>query len=121
LTLHPAARTMPRRDFVFMARFFITLLALGWLVAGAQASNILPRSNIVPLTFGMTPDEASAALGAPLVYVTGKHGAEVFVAQRNAGVPGLYPVGERLFLQFRRGGLAGWKTDWAVTRPFWLF
>ena len=104
-----------------MARFVLTLIALGWLTAAVHASNILPPSNIVPLAFGMTPDEASAALGAPLVYVAGRPGSEVFVAQRNAGVPGLYPVAERLFLQFRRGSLAGWKKDWAVTRPFWLF
>src|SRR5688572_16950284 len=113
-----------------MARFFttrllVTLAVLGWLtaqgIATARASNILPRSNIVPLAFGMTPNEASTALGAPLVYVAGRPGSEVFVAQRNAGVPGLYPVAERLFLQFRRGSLTGWKKDWAVTRPFWLF
>lgn len=99
-----------------MARILLTLFALGWFAAGNAHA-----SNIAPLAFGMTPAEASVALGAPLVYVRGRPGSEVFVAERNAGVPGLYPVGERLFLQFRRGGLTGWKKDWAVTRPYWLF
>ncbi len=105
-----------------MARFLSTLIALAWFAAaGAHAANILPASNIVPLAFGMTPAEATAALGAPLVHVAGRPGSEVFLAERNAGVPGLYPVSERLFLQFRRGSLTGWRKDWAVTRPFWLF
>lgn len=105
-----------------MTRIVVVALTLCWLVAGsAHASQLAPPSNIVPLAFGMTPDEAAAALGAPLVHVAGRPGSEVFVAERNAGIPGLYPAGERLFLQFRRGGLTGWKKDWAVTRPFRLF
>jgi hypothetical protein len=99
-----------------MARLFIILACLCCLAASrAQASNISP------FAFGMTPDEAAAAIGARLVYVSGRPGSEVFVTQRDAGVPGLYPVATRIFLQFRRGGLTGWKHDWAVTRPFWLF
>jgi hypothetical protein len=101
---------------VLMARFFIILAAFGWLsCASAQASNTFP------LAFGMTPTETAAAIGTPLVYVSGRPGSEVFVAERDAGVPGLYPVAARVFLQFRRGRLTGWKHDWAVTRPFWLF
>ena len=100
-----------------MARVALILIILGWLTAGSAHA----ASNIFPLAFGMTPDEAASAIGAPLVYVSGRPGSEVFLAERNAGVPGLYPVATRIFLQFRRGGLTGWKHDWAVTRPVWLF
>jgi hypothetical protein len=105
-----------------MTRILICLIALSWLAGGgAHASNILPPSNIAPLVFGMSPEEAAAALGTRLVYVSGRPGAEIFLAERDAGVPGFYPVNFRIFLQFRRGGLTGWKKDWAVTRPYWLF
>jgi len=115
LTLRLAARTMPAARLFLMARFLFTIVVCGLIATSAQASNI------APLAFGMTPAQATAALGAPLVLVAGKPGSEVFLAERNAGVPGLYPVSERLFLQFRRGSLTGWKKDWTVTRPFWLF
>ncbi len=101
-----------------MARIITVVFWLGWLCSIAMGGQF---SNVAPLAFGMTPDQAAGALGAPLVYVRGRPGAETFVAERDAGVPGLYPVGERIFLQFRRGGLTGWKKDWAVTRPFGLF
>ena len=68
----------------------------------------------------MTPDQAAAALQSSLVYVRGRPGSEVFVTVRDAGVPGFYPVDTRIFLQFRRGGLTGWKKDWRV-RKGWLF
>ena len=41
-----------------------------------------PRSNTVPLAFGMTPDEASAALGLPLVYHSGRPGSEIYHRRR---------------------------------------
>ncbi len=77
-------------------------------------------SNLAPLAFGMTPQDAAIALSASLDYVRGRPGSEVFVAGREAGVPGFYPVGERLYLQFRRGRLTGWKTDRGLRRG-WLF
>jgi hypothetical protein len=61
----------------------------------------------------MTPRDAAAALGAPLVYDHGRRGSEVFVAMRPAQIPGLYRVDRRVFLQFRRGCLTGWKSDWS--------
>jgi hypothetical protein len=45
--------------------------------------------------------------------VTSRSGSDVYTTDRDAGVPG-YPVGERLFLQFRGGALTGWKYDWRV-------
>jgi hypothetical protein len=98
-----------------MLRVLLLLCSIWFGAASAQASNISP------LAFGMTADEAAAALGTPLIYVKGRPGAEVLLAERNAGVPGFYPARERIFLQFRRGGLTGWKKDWAVARPGWLF
>jgi hypothetical protein len=69
-------------------------------------------SNSTPLAFGMHADEAAAALGTPLNYVRGRPGEEIFLAFRNIGGSGLFYKKDRLFLQFRRGRLAGWKGDW---------
>jgi hypothetical protein len=76
-----------------------------------------PRSNTVPLAFGMTPQEASAALGLPLTYHSGSRGSEIYLATTQAGIPGFYPVDHGLALQFRRGRLTGWKKDWQLRRP----
>jgi len=75
------------------------------------------QSNTFPLTFGMTPDEASIALGVPLVYHSGRPGSEIYLAFRPTGVVGFYPVDSALALQFRKGHLTGWKKDWRVQRP----
>ena len=91
------------------------LAAAALVPAGAARA-----SNVSPLAFGMTPEQAAAALQSQLVYVRGWPGSEVFVTVRDAGVPGFYPVDARLFLQFRRGHLTGWKKDWRV-RKGWLF
>jgi hypothetical protein len=76
-----------------------------------------PGSNTVPLAFGMTPGEASAALGLPLVYLSGRPGSEIFIAAGPAGIPGVYPTDHGIALQFRRGRLTGWKKDWQLRRP----
>jgi hypothetical protein len=78
------------------------------------------QSNTAPLAFGMTPDQASLALGVPLVYHSGPQGSEIYLAYGSAGVPGFYPVDSALALQFRRGHLTGWKKDWRLRRP-WPF
>ena len=69
-------------------------------------------SNNVPLAFGMSADETALALGAPLNYVRGHPGDEIFLAFRDYGGSGLFPNRHRLFLQFRKGRLVGWKGDW---------
>jgi hypothetical protein len=79
-----------------------------------------PRSNTLPLAFGMTPKEASAALGLPLTYHSGRHGSKIYLAVGSEPIPGFYPVDKGVALQFRRGHLTGWKQDWHLNRP-WPF
>jgi len=68
-------------------------------------------SNNLPLAFGMTVQEAATALNAPLKYIRGKPGDEVFAAPRYFGA-GYFDHHDQLFLQFRQGRLTAWKGDW---------
>ncbi len=96
-------------------RRFIASICVCWAAYCGAA-----RPNTVPLIFGMTPQEAAQALGAPLVYYSGRPGSEVYLAARSAGVPGFYPVEYDLALQFRGGHLTGWKNNWHLHR-IWPF
>jgi hypothetical protein len=78
-------------------------------------------SNAWPLAFGMTPEQASAALGMPLTYYAGPHGSEIYLASGWAGVPGRFPVDAAITLQFRRGHLTGWKNNWSLPRPWIIY
>lgn len=69
-------------------------------------------SNNTPLVFGMGIDEAQRALGTPFTYVRGRPGNEIFLTFRDIGGSGLTLHRDRLYLQFRKGRLAGWKADW---------
>jgi len=69
-------------------------------------------SNTTPLVFGMTADDAARALGVPLTYVRGRTGSEIYLAFRDIGGSGFFNRRDRLYLQFRKGRLAGWKGDW---------
>lgn len=69
-------------------------------------------SNSTPLAFGMPADAAARALGVPLTYLQGRPGEEIYLAIRAIGGSGFFDRRDRLFLQFRRGRLAGWKGDW---------
>src|ERR1700737_1708117 len=69
-------------------------------------------SNNTPLAFGMDVEDTSRALGTPLNYVRGRPGEEVYLAFRNIGGSGLFNHHDRLYLQFRKGRVAGWKGDW---------
>ena len=69
-------------------------------------------SNNTPLVFGMDVEDASRALGTPLNYIRGRPGDEIYLAFRNIGGSGLFFQKHRLYLQFRKGRLAGWKGDW---------
>ncbi len=69
-------------------------------------------SNATPLVFGMHADAAAQALGVPLTYLRGRPGDEIYLAFRTIGGSGLFPRKDRLFLQFRKGRLTGWKGDW---------
>jgi hypothetical protein len=91
-----------------MKRVFVSLCVCWFAWCGAT------RSNVLPLAYGMTPDEVSAALGAPLTYRSGRHGSEIYLATGPAGIPGFYPSEYGIALQFRRGRLTGWKKDWRL-------
>ncbi len=69
-------------------------------------------SNNTPLVFGMDVEDASRALETPLNYINGRPGDEIYLAFRNTGGSGLFFQKHRLYLQFRKGRLAGWKGDW---------
>jgi hypothetical protein len=69
-------------------------------------------SNNTPLAFGMDAQAAASALGTPVQYVRGPPGEEIYLTFRNIGGSGLFYKKDRLFLQFRKGRLAGWKGDW---------
>jgi hypothetical protein len=100
----------------------LSLLAAGSLPAFAQQ---LPPtggpysppftatlSNNTPLAFGMDEEAAARALGTPLNYVSGRRGEEIYLTFRNVGGSELFYKKDRLYLQFRKGKLAGWKGDW---------
>ncbi len=89
----------------------IMLACAGFSPALAQ------QGDHTPLNFGMNADEASQALGVPLNYVRGRRGNELFVALPNVKGSALASRSDGLYLQFRRGRLAGWKGDWGTIRP----
>jgi hypothetical protein len=80
--------------------------------APAPTSFTATLSNNTPLAFGMDAEEATRALATPLNYISGRPGDEIFLAYRNAGGSGFFDRHDRLYLQFRKGRLAGWKGDW---------
>jgi len=96
-------------------RRLLVLFCIGW--TGVCGGAHLP--NTLPLALGMTPQDAATALGVGIIRVETKSDTVIYTTDRGAGVPG-YPVGERLFLQFRNGALTGWKYDWRVL-PHWPF
>ena len=111
---------MPKR--AVMRRFNVGLmkscLVLGCLLAAPTVGAAQPASSVAaPLTFGMSIDEASAALGVPLSYVRGRPGAELLLALPNVKGNALAIRSDALYLQFRRGRLSGWKGDWGTARP----
>jgi hypothetical protein len=73
--------------------------------------------NNTPLTFGMSVDEASQALGTTLSPVRGRSGDELYLALSDVKGAALSHRNDALYLQFRRGRLQGWKGDWGANRP----
>ena len=69
-------------------------------------------SNNAPLVFGMGEEDAARALGTPLSYISGAPGDEIYLTFRSVGGTGFFNRRDRLYLQFRRGRLTGWKGDW---------
>jgi hypothetical protein len=95
------------------AAALVAFACLAWTPAPAQ---LLTPPNI-PLLFGMTPDQASQALGVQLYYVRGRPGDELLVALPNVKGAALASRSDGLYLQFRHGRLSGWKGDWGTIRP----
>jgi len=101
-------------------------LNIGSATAGLAVASLLvmcapgaahPTRTGPPLTFGMSIDDASAALGVPLSYVRGHAGNELLLALPNVKGSALTIRSDGLYLQFRRGRLSGWKGDWGTARP----
>jgi hypothetical protein len=78
----------------------------------ARAPFTATLSNNTPLAFGMAVEDVSRALKEPLSYISGPPGDEIYLAIRNLGGSGLFNHHDRLYLQFRKGRLTGWKGDW---------
>ena len=100
----------------------IRTVAIAGLLAGLTAAigpspATAQAANNTPLAFGMSVDDASAALGTSLVYVRGRPGNEMFLALPNVKGAALSDRRDGLYLQFRRGKLEGWKGDWGTPYP----
>ena len=106
-----------------MKTIVLALLLAAGMTSTADAGKLPPfttkpdtfpatLSNNTPLAFGMGVDEAQRALGTPFTYVRGRPGNEIFLTFRDIGGSGLTLHRDRLYLQFRKGRLAGWKADW---------
>jgi hypothetical protein len=110
------------RGFAVAAVMRAALLAVGCITlnsidpASAQMS-FAPRNATLPLSFGMSADQASQSLGVPLYYVRGKTGNELLIALPNVKGAALSSRSDGLYLQFRKGTLTGWKGDWGTIRP----
>jgi hypothetical protein len=74
-----------------------------------------------PLVFGMGVEDVARALNAPLRYVSGHRGNEIYLAVRDTSGVILFSRRDPLYLQFRRGKLTGWKGDSSYDTPFWLW
>ena len=95
----------------------VMLAAAGFLYTPAQAQWVTLTPPNIPLTFGMTPEQVSQALGVQLAYVRGRPGNELLLALPNVKGAALASRSDGLYLQFRHGRLSGWKGDWGTIRP----
>lgn len=97
----------------------LVAIALAHTPAAARAGQSPPSpftttlSNHTPLVFGMSAEDATAALGQPLTYVSGRPGNEIYLVIRNVGGSRWSFRDDPLYLQFRSGRLTGWKADWS--------
>ena len=95
----------------------LALAVVGLTPAVGQQSRIAEPPNSIPLGFGMNAEQASQALGVALNYVRGRPGDELYLALPNVKGAALSSRSDGLYLQFRKGRLAGWKGDWGNIRP----
>ena len=111
------------RNMVFgaaaVATAVLAIAMAGAMISPTRAQQGAPAAapNNTPLSFGMDAEQASRALGTKLIYVRGRPGNEMYLALANVKGSALSDRKDRLYLQFRRGRLDGWKGDWGVNRP----
>jgi hypothetical protein len=105
------------RSMVFGATAVLAIAMAGAMLSPARAQQSAPAPNNTPLSFGMDADQASRALGVPLIYVRGRPGNEMYLALANVKGSALANRSDGLYLQFRHGRLEGWKGDWGENRP----
>ena len=107
------------RGMVFSAAavLMVAIASVGLSPASAQQVITAAVPNNTPLFFGMDADAAARVLGTTLIYVRGRPGDEMFLALPNVKGSALSDRKDGLYLQFRRGRLAGWKGDWGSNRP----
>jgi hypothetical protein len=110
------AMVMTRQAWMLAMAGCLALSGIGSAPASAQSA-FAPRNATLPLSFGMTPDQASQSLGVPLTYVRGTVGNELLLAVPNIKGAALSIRSDGLYLQFRKGKLTGWKGDWGTIRP----
>ena len=112
---------MKRRTFVFASTCVVAFSSAWIFPAHAQQATGWPVT--FTALYGNAVEQHTAgvrhgrgngadALGVPLNYISGRPGNEVFLAFRRYGGSGFFNRKDRLYLQFRRGRLAGWKGDW---------
>ncbi len=93
------------------------LLVMALVLAALEATSAAAQQSAPSLRFGMKPDEVALVLGVSLTYVRGRRGNELYLALPNVKGSALSSRSDGLYLQFRRGKLAGWKGDWGTIRP----
>ena len=113
---------MPKRFGPIGRRLNVGLVTAGLVLAGVTGASAAYKAEPAmrpggPLSFGMSEQEASAALGVPLSYVRGSRGNELLLALPNVKGSALTIRSDALYLQFRRGRLTGWKGDWGTAKP----
>jgi len=106
---------MRKRSPTIMAAALLALVGVACTTAQAQFVTTTPPN--IPLTFGMTPEQVSQALGVQLLYVRGQPGDELLLALPNVKGAALASRSDGLYLQFRHGRLSGWKGDWGTIGP----
>ena len=89
----------------------ISLLVAGWSVAAPGSANAqtFVWRGAPPFS---PPFVATLSNSTPLTLIRGRPGDEIYLALRDIGGSGFFNRKDRLYLQFRRGRLAGWKGDW---------
>jgi hypothetical protein len=113
---------MPKRPGLVSRQWNVSLVTAALMLANLMLAGVAGAAQPgqlfgAPLNFGMSADEASAALGVPLSYVRGRPGDELLLALPNVKGNALAIRSDGLYLQFRKGRLTGWKGDWGTAKP----